>query len=96
MQAIKQQRLQQGLRSLDLAKRMQVSPARISVLERDEARGAVTLNMLHKAAAALNCRLEYRLVPETGGTADGTVSKPRLKLRTGAGADGSYYIEPEE
>ena len=87
MQAIRQQRLKQGLKSRELAQRMAVSPARISVLERDEDRGAVTLNMLEKAASALNCRLEYRLVP----LAETRAAKPRLKLSIAG--DGDYVME---
>ncbi len=74
-QSIRQQRQRQNLKGFELAQRMGVSPARISMLERDEASGAVTLKMLQKAAEALGCRLEYRLVPKQ--TADG---KPRVKL----------------
>ena len=74
-QTIKLQRQRQGLKGCDLAERMRVSAARISMLERDEARGAVTLRMLQRAAEALGCRLEYRLVP------DGRAAvKPRIRL----------------
>lgn len=87
MQSIRQERLRQGLKSRDLAQRLAVSPARVSVLERDEERGAVTLNILAKAATALNCRLEYRLVP----LSDEPATKPRLKLNTDD--DGDYVLQ---
>ena len=75
MQAIKTERLRQGIKGKELAQRLGVSPARITVLEREEARGAVTLAALEKAAAALDCRLEYRLVPR--------VEKPRIRVDIG-------------
>jgi len=61
---IRQMRIKQGLKGFQLAERMQVSPARISVLEKDEIRGAVTLKMMEKAANAMGCRFEYRIVRE--------------------------------
>lgn len=74
-QSIKQQRTRQKLKGCELARRMGVSPARVSMLERDEANGAVTLKMLQRAAEALDCRLEYRLVPQRT-----SASKPRIRL----------------
>jgi transcriptional regulator with XRE-family HTH domain len=59
-----------------LAKKMHVSPARISVLEKDEQRGAVTLKMMHKAAEALDCDFVYALIPKRGRQA----AKPRIRL----------------
>ncbi len=82
MQRIKQRRLHMGLKSLELAERLGVSAARVSVLERDENRGAVTLAMLQRAAEALDCRLEYRLVPNTGS--EQTAAKPRVRLQPDA------------
>lgn len=61
---IREVRKTQGLKGFQLAERMQVSAARVSVLEKDEARGAVTLKMMEKAAKAMGCRFEYRIVPE--------------------------------
>jgi predicted DNA-binding mobile mystery protein A len=54
----------QGVKGLDLAKRLGVSPARVSVMERDEQQGAVTLKMMQKAAQALECEFVYLLVPK--------------------------------
>ncbi len=59
---IRRTRQKQGLKGFQLADRMQVSAARISVLEKDEARGAVTLKMMQRAAEAMGCRFEYRIV----------------------------------
>lgn len=61
---IRDARKNQGLKGFQLAERMQVSAARVSVLEKDEARGAVTLKMMEKAAKAMGCRFEYRIVPD--------------------------------
>jgi transcriptional regulator with XRE-family HTH domain len=55
-------RKKQGLKGFQLAERMKVSAARISVLEKDESRGAVTLKMMERAAEAMGCRFEYRIV----------------------------------
>ena len=76
-QWIRQMRKKRGLKGFQLAERMQVSPARISMLEKDEARGAVTLKMMQRAAQAMGCRFEYRIVPagKNGGT-----EKPRYRV----------------
>ncbi len=63
--------------SRELARRLGVSPARISVLERDEQKGAVTLKMMARAAEALGYDFVYALVPKQAGTGQ----KPRLKLQ---------------
>lgn len=60
---IRSMRIKQGLKGFQLAERLQVSAARVSVLEKDEKRGAVTLKMMDKAAKAMGCRFEYRIVP---------------------------------
>ncbi len=72
---IRRLREAQNLMSRELAARMGVSPARISVLERDEQKGAVTLKMMARAAEALGCEFVYQLVPKAKKS-----SKPRLKL----------------
>ncbi len=60
---IRNMRIKQGLKGFQLAERMQVSAARISMLEKDESRGAVTLKMMERAAKAMGCQFEYRIVP---------------------------------
>lgn len=87
MQTIREQRLKQGLKSLELAQRLGVSAARVSVLERDEQRGGITLAMLQRAAEALDCQLEYRLVPRDE-------AKPRLKLIS-TDDEGGYDVREE-
>lgn len=72
----------QGLRGVDMAQRLGVSPARISMMERDEIRGAVTLKMMKKAAQALDCEFVYALIPKQALTEDHSASfkKPRLRV----------------
>ncbi|MGD8583065.1 MAG: helix-turn-helix domain-containing protein [Gammaproteobacteria bacterium] len=73
---IRSVRTQRNMQGKELAKKMKVSPARISVLEKDEQRGAVTLKMMQKAAAALDCNFVYALVPRHQRQA----AKPRIRL----------------
>jgi predicted DNA-binding mobile mystery protein A len=69
-------RTRRSIQGKQLAKKMQVSPARISVLEKDEQRGAVTLKMMQKAADALDCNFVYALVPKS----QQHPAKPRIHL----------------
>ncbi len=75
-------RLAQNLKGVDMAKRMAVSPARISMLEGDEERGAVTLKMMQKAAQALDCEFVYAVIPKKALKDNGEQSseKPRLRV----------------
>jgi predicted DNA-binding mobile mystery protein A len=54
-----------GLTALQLASRMGVSQPTVANLEHSEARGAITLASLKKAAEAMGCRLTYAFVPCT-------------------------------
>ena len=78
--SIRQMRKAKGLKGFQLAERLEVSAARVSMLERDEERGAVTLKMMHKAARALGCRFEYRLVPEGNDSPAAAGEKPRYRV----------------
>ncbi len=74
-------RKKRGLKGFQLAERMQVSAARISMLEKDETRGAVTLKMMEKAARAMGCRFEYRIVALADKVENvQTVAKPRYRV----------------
>ena len=78
---IRDVRKSQGLKGFQLAERMQVSAARVSVMEKDETRGAVTLKMMEKAAKAMGCRFEYQIVPLSAGVTPGQVKeKPRYRV----------------
>ena len=70
-----------GLKGFQLAERMQVSAARVSVMEKDEARGAVTLKMMEKAAKAMGCRFEYRIVPVVSPQGDNRIEEKDIKPR---------------
>ena len=80
---IRSMRRSQGLRGRELAKRMSVSPARVSIMERAEMEGSVTLKMMKKAANALDCEFVYLLVPKSyvpSKRASDIGSKPRIKV----------------
>ena len=76
---IRSMRIKQGLKGFQLAQRLNVSAARVSVLEKEEARGAVTLKMMERAATAMGCRFEYRIVQETLVASD-NIEKPRYRV----------------
>jgi predicted DNA-binding mobile mystery protein A len=52
-----------GMSTRELATRAGVSAPRISQIERAESDGSLTLATLQRIAEALDCRLEYALVP---------------------------------
>jgi transcriptional regulator with XRE-family HTH domain len=86
---IREARLAQGMQNRELAANLGVSAARVSVLERDERRGAVTLKMMQKAADALGCDFIYTLVPKTRLPAQRQQSpKPRIQLDSSQLGDG--------
>lgn len=52
-----------GMTARQLASRMGTVHSRVLAIEQAEVRGAITLETLRKAAAAMNCSLVYALVP---------------------------------
>jgi len=82
---IRGSRQAQSLKGVDMAKRMGVSPARVSMMESDEERGAVTLKMMQKAAQALDCEFVYALIPKKAlkDNATNQLSKPRIRVDQG-------------
>jgi predicted DNA-binding mobile mystery protein A len=52
-----------GMTASQLAMRMGVSQSTLSEMEKAEARGAIQLSSLKRAAEAMNCTLVYALVP---------------------------------
>lgn len=52
-----------GMTTAQLAKRLGVSQPRVVGIEQAEAKGAITLDSLERAAHALDCQLIYALVP---------------------------------
>lgn len=53
-----------GLTGAQLARRLNIRPASLSELEKNEASGRITLATLKRAAEALDCTLVYALVPK--------------------------------
>jgi predicted DNA-binding mobile mystery protein A len=53
-----------GMKAEQVAQRLGVSKVRISTMEKDELRGALTLATLEKAAQAMGCRFVYAIVPD--------------------------------
>ena len=54
-----------GMTAAQLAVRLNVSQPRVFVLEKSEARGALTLETISRVAQALNCTFVYGIVPNT-------------------------------
>ena len=52
-----------GMTAAQLARRLGVSQPRVTAMEKGEVQGTLTLDNLEKAAHALDCRLEYVLIP---------------------------------
>lgn len=57
-----------GLNGRQMAERMTIARSHVSQIEDAEARGAVSIRTLQRAADALGCDLVYALVPRDGKT----------------------------
>ena len=78
-----------GMSGAQLARRMGVTRARISNAEKDELRGAVTLQSMQTAAEAMGCRFVYAIVPpRTAG--DLIAAQARKKAAALVGAAGTH------
>ena len=55
-----------GMSAADLGRRLGVSHAAVSELERNERGGTARLDTLRRAAGALDCTLVYALIPRRG------------------------------
>jgi len=53
-----------GMNGRQLAERMGVTKQRVSIIEKQELAGSVTINTMKKSAKALNCAFVYCLVPQ--------------------------------
>jgi predicted DNA-binding mobile mystery protein A len=53
-----------GMTTAQLARRMGISQPGVVILEQSEALAHIKLETLQRAAAAMNCRLVYALIPE--------------------------------
>lgn len=54
-----------GMTAAQLAVRLSVSQPRVFALEKNEVRGALTLETISRVAQALNCTFIYAIVPNT-------------------------------
>jgi predicted DNA-binding mobile mystery protein A len=55
-----------GMTAKQLADRMETDQPGVARIEEREARGAVTLETLERAARAMNCKVIYAIVPDDG------------------------------
>ncbi len=55
-----------GMSGPELARRLDVSPQSVHEIERNEVSGSIRFETLRRAAEALDCDLEYVLVPRRG------------------------------
>ena len=78
-----------GMSGAQLARRMGVTRARISNAEKDELRGAVTLQSMQTAAEAMGCRFVYAIVPP-GTMEDLIASQARKKAAALVGAAATH------
>ena len=72
-------RQERGLKGKELAQRMALSAARISVMEKEEANGALSLKMMCRAAEALDCEFVYALIPKTAINQP-SPEKPKIRI----------------
>jgi predicted DNA-binding mobile mystery protein A len=70
-----------GMTTAQMARRIGIAQQSASRLEQNEADGSITLKSLQKAAASLNCRLVYALIPNEGNL-DTTLRKQATKKAT--------------
>ena len=79
----------QGIKRIELAEKLGVSPARVSMMERDEDKGTLTLKSLERAAQALDCELVYLFIPKKSlqRPLDLSDKKPRMKILPGSSED---------
>ncbi len=54
-----------GMTGVQFARRLGVSPQGVETIEKSEANGKIQLDTLRRAAAALDCKLVYALVPNS-------------------------------
>lgn len=59
-----------GMTKDQLSSRIGITPSGISTLERNEAKGSVTLESLERLARGMDCHVVYAIVPNAGMTLD--------------------------
>jgi predicted DNA-binding mobile mystery protein A len=66
-----------GMSMAHMAARMGISQPAVSQMERREAEGTITLNLLSQAADALDCDVVYALVPRAGSLTEAMEDRAR-------------------
>lgn len=74
-------RQQRGMLGKELATAMNLSAARISVMEKEEANGSLTLKMMQRAAQALDCEFAYVLIPKNALKVNDEICKPKIRIK---------------
>ena len=74
-------RQERGMLGKDLASVMNLSAARISVMEKEEANGSLTLKMMQRAALALDCEFAYVLIPRQALKGSDENEKPKIRIK---------------
>ena len=80
-------RQERGLLGKELAQRMDLSAARISVIEKEESNGSLTLKMMQRAAHALDCEFVYVLIPKAALKVGDEKEKPKLRIKASSIVD---------
>lgn len=83
-----------GMSVRDLGRGMGASGQRASKLEHDELTGAIQLSTLERAAAAMNCRLVYALIPN--GSLEALVRQQARKKAAKAVASTAHNMRLED
>lgn len=65
----------------EFARRLGVTRARVSEMERTEPDGSVTLRTMDAAAKAMGCRFVYAIVPKNGNVQDAIEAQAHRKAR---------------
>jgi predicted DNA-binding mobile mystery protein A len=85
-----------GMTRDQLAKRMGISPSTVSDLERNEARGTITLESLDRLALGMECEVVYAIVPRQGKTLDSAVRRRAESVAAKQMARVSHTMRLEE
>jgi len=86
-----------GMSGQQYADRLGVAWQSMADLEASEASGTITLNSLRRAAAALNCRLVYAIVPDASSLEEVVNARAReIALRDLSRVDQTMRLEGQE
>lgn len=85
-----------GMSGVQLARRLGQTRGAITKAENQELTGAITINTMRAAAAAMGCRFVYAIVPEEGSVIDLVYAQARKKARgTVSRASGHMGLESQ-